>query len=75
MQYVFYASLFTFFPERDISDMSIAVSGIINGLDIAESIRLSKVLEPFLMRCHMVRGTGVDEPYIFWIGVISRSTG
>ena len=23
----------------------------------------------------MVRGTGIDEPYIFWIGGISRSRG
>ena len=65
MQYIFYASLFTFFPKWDIANMPNGMSGIISSLDIAGSIQLSKVLEPFLMGCHIVRGTGVDEPYVF----------
>ena len=51
------------------------ISGIISGLDIARSIRLSKVLEPLLMRGHMVWSTGVDKTYIFQIGDSNWSRG
>ena len=48
------------------------VSCIISYFDIARSIRLSSVSEPFLLRCHTIRGTGVDEPYAFRTGGTSR---
>ena len=72
---LFYASLLAFFPKWDIADMPNGVSSIISSLDIAKSIQISKVSEPFLMRHHMVRGTGVCKPYVFRIGGTSRSRG
>ena len=51
------------------------VRSVVSGFDIAGSLRLSKFSKPFLMRCHMVRGIGVNEPYILRIGGTSRSRG
>ena len=75
MQDILNVSLLTFFAEWNIANVPNQVRSVISGFDIAGSLRLSKFSKPFLMRCHMVRGIGVNEPYILRIGGTSRSRG
>ena len=50
MQEIVYVCLFAFFAKWDIAYVLYRMSDIISGLDIDGSIRILRVLEPFLMR-------------------------
>ena len=68
MQNILNVSLLTFFAKRNIANVSNRIRSVVSGFDIAGSLRISKFSKPFLMRRHMVRGTGVNEPYVLRIG-------
>ena len=65
MQDIFNVSLVPFFAEWDIADVSNRMCSVVSSFDIAGSIQLPLVSEPLFMGCHMVRSTGVGEPYVF----------
>ena len=65
MQDILNVSLVIFFAKWNIVDVPNRMTYVVSSFNIARSICLSKFSEPFLMRRHMVCGTGVDERYIF----------
>ena len=75
MQDIFNVCLVTFFAEWNIVDVPNQMRSVVSGFDIAGSLRLSKFSKAFLMRRHMVRGTGVNKPCVLRIGGTSLSRG
>ena len=57
MQDILDVDLITFFTERDVSDMLNGVNCVIPNFNIAWLFWFSQVWKPFLVRCHMFRGT------------------